>query len=54
MKHTKSTVLAILYLFRARVQRSIPLHDMQKALWLFLVACDGAAERGDEGDAPPC
>ena len=49
---TKSAVRAILYLFRARVQHPVALHDLQKVLSLFLVARDGAAERADEGDAP--
>lgn len=51
-KKTKSAVRAIPCLLRARVQRPVSLHDLQKVLSLFLVARDGAAERADEGDAP--
>ena len=52
IKKTIPTARAILYLFLARVQRPVALHDLQKVLSLFLVARDGAAERADEGDAP--
>ena len=50
-KKTKSALRAIPYLFHARVQRTVALHDLQKALSLFLAARDGVAEGADEGDA---
>ena len=51
-KKTKSSVHVILHLFRARVQRPVAIHDLQKVLALLLVTRDGAAECADEGDAP--
>ena len=40
----------ILYLFHARAQLPVALHDLKKVSSLLLVDLDGAAESADAGD----